>query len=64
MLGGLTRIDERYPVWEEGRRKVFVGVRTTPPTLRRLSEEYLVLPIGHAVFASIARDVRRHFEGG
>lgn len=87
VLGGLIRVDERYPVWEEGRRKVFVGVRTTPPTLRRLSEEYVVepvddtscrfrwtaaweptllgrpiLPIGHAVFASIARDIRRHFE--
>ena len=89
VLGGLIRIDERYTAWEEGRRKVFVGVRTTPPTLRRLSEEYLVepvddtscrfrwtaaweptplglpiLPIGHAVFASIARDLRRHFADG
>jgi hypothetical protein len=86
VLGGLIRIDERYPTWDEGRRKVFVGVRTMPPTLRRLSEEYLVepvdehscrfrwtaawepsllglpiVPVGHLVFASIARDVRRHF---
>lgn len=88
VLGGLIRIDERYPSWDEGHRKVFVGVRTVPPTLRRLSEEYLVepigddhcrfrwtaaweptvlglaiVPVGHAVFASIARDIRLHFEG-
>ena len=45
VLGGLIRIDERYPAWDEGRRKVFVGVRTVPPVLLRVSEEYLVEPI-------------------
>lgn len=45
VLGGLFTLDERYPVWEEGRRKVFVGVRIRPPMLRRVSEEYLVEPI-------------------
>jgi hypothetical protein len=87
VLGGLIKLEERYPHWDEGRRKVFVGVRTVPPTLRRVAEEYLVepidanhcrfrwtavweptalgrpiVPVGHAVFASIARDIRRHFE--
>ena len=86
VLGGLILLDERYPVWDEGRRKVFVGVRARPPVLRRVSEEYLIEPIdadhcrfrwtavwepsalgrlidpiGRAVFASIARDLRRHF---
>ena len=41
-LGGLITLHERYPQWDEGRRKVFVGVRTVPPVLRRVSEEYLV----------------------
>jgi hypothetical protein len=45
VLGGLILLDERYPVWDEGRRKVFVGVRARPPVLRRVSEEYLVEPI-------------------
>jgi hypothetical protein len=45
VLGGLIRVHETYPHWDEGRRKVFVGVRTFPPVLRRLAEEYLVLPI-------------------
>jgi len=88
VLGGLIKLDESYPHWDEGRRKVFVGVRTLPPVLRRFAEEYLVEPIdpghcrfrwtavweptlvgrpigpvGRAIFASIARDVERHFEG-
>ena len=87
VLGGLIKLEERYPHWDEGRRKVFVGVRTVPPTLRRVAEEYLVEPIdadhcrfrwtavweptalglpigpiGRAVFASIARDLERHFD--
>jgi hypothetical protein len=86
VLGGLITLHERYPHWDDGRRKVFVGVRTVPPVLRRVSEEYLVEPIdanhcrfrwtagweptnlgrpigfvGKAVFASIARDIERHF---
>jgi hypothetical protein len=86
VLGGLITLHEHYPHWQDGRRKVFVGVRTVPPVLRRVSEEYLVEPIdanhcrfrwtavweptplgrpigviGRAVFASIARDIERHF---
>ena len=86
VLGGLIKLEEGYPLWDEGRRKVFVGVRTLPPVLRRVAEEYLVEPIdagrcrfrwtavweptplgrptgfvGQAVFASIARDIERHF---
>jgi len=86
VLGGPITLLERYPHWDEGRRKVFVGVRSVPPVLRRVCEEYLVEPIdanhcrfrwtavweptplgrpigaiGRAVFASIARDIERHF---
>lgn len=86
VLGGLFKLDEVYPHWEDERRKVFVGVRTIPPVMRRVAEEYLVEPVddascrfrwtavwepsvlgrplgfvGKAVFASIARDLRRHF---
>jgi hypothetical protein len=45
VLGGMFTLDERYPIWDEGRRKVFVGVRIRPPMLRRVAEEYLVEPI-------------------
>src|SRR5688500_5247244 len=42
VLGGLFVIDERYVRWDEGRRKVFVGVGMNLPLLRRFAEDYLV----------------------
>jgi hypothetical protein len=48
VLGGLFVFDESYVRWEEGRRKVFVGVRTNLPLLRRFAEDYLVEPTGPA----------------
>jgi hypothetical protein len=46
VLGGLFVFDESYVRWEEGRRKVFVGVRTNLPLIRRFAEDYLVEPLG------------------
>lgn len=46
VLGGLFVIDESYVRWEEGRRKVFVGVRMNLPLIRRFAEDYLVEPMG------------------
>lgn len=86
VLGGLFAFDERYLRWEDGRRKVFVGVAMNLPLIRRFAEDYLVEPVGtdrsrfnwtavweptaagramepvtHALFASLVRDLRRHF---
>jgi hypothetical protein len=46
VLRGLFVIDERYVRWEEGRRKVFVGVGMNLPVLRRFAEDYVVEPVG------------------
>ena len=46
VLGGLFVIDESYVRWEEGRRKVFVGVRMNLPLIHRFAEDYLVEPMG------------------
>jgi len=46
VLGGLFVFDESYVRWEEGRRKVFIGVRTNLPLIRRFAEDYLVEPTG------------------
>jgi Polyketide cyclase / dehydrase and lipid transport len=46
VLGGLFVIDESYVRWDEGRRKVFVGVRMNLPLIRRFAEDYLVEPLG------------------
>ena len=46
VLGGLFVFDESYVRWEEGRRKVFVGVRSNLPLTRRFAEDYLVEPMG------------------
>jgi Polyketide cyclase / dehydrase and lipid transport len=46
VLGGLFVIDESYVRWDEGRRKVFVGVGMNLPLLSRFAEDYLVEPLG------------------
>ena len=46
VLGGLFVIDESYVRWDEGRRKVFVGVGMNLPVIRRFAEDYLVEPVG------------------
>jgi hypothetical protein len=43
---GLIRLDERFIVWEEGRRKTFVGVQANLPIIKRVAEDYLVEPAG------------------
>ncbi len=45
VLGGLFVFDESYVRWEDGRRKVFVGVRSNLPLTRRFAEDYLVAPV-------------------
>lgn len=45
---GLMHINERYIVWEEGRRKTFIGLDNSLPFFKRLCEEYLVEPIDDA----------------
>jgi polyketide cyclase/dehydrase/lipid transport protein len=37
-------INERFFIWEEGRRKSFYVVEATTPLFRRLAENYLVEP--------------------
>ncbi|WP_320671936.1 SRPBCC family protein [Patulibacter defluvii] len=46
VLRGLLALDERYVVWEEGRRKAFVGVRANLPLIKRIAEDYVVEPDG------------------
>ncbi len=46
VVGGLFVFDESYVRWEDGRRKVFVGVRSNLPLTRRFAEDYLVEPVG------------------
>jgi polyketide cyclase/dehydrase/lipid transport protein len=41
----LLKITERYVVWEEGRRKAFVGERLNLPVLKHLAEDYVVEPV-------------------
>jgi len=46
VLGAMFVIDESYVRWDEGHRKVFVGVRMNLPLIRRFAEDYVVVPIG------------------
>lgn len=46
VLGGLLAVDERYVVWEEGRRKAFVGDAVNLPLIKRIAEDYVVEPDG------------------
>lgn len=43
---GLIALQEEFIVWEEGRRKAFVGVRANLPLLARIAEDYVVEPTG------------------
>lgn len=45
-LWGTTVLDERYFIWEEGRRKSFCVVRSTSPLFLRFAEDYLIEPTG------------------
>ena len=46
LLGPLLRVDERYFVWEEGRRMAFFVTDVRPPAYRRSAEDYLVESLG------------------
>ncbi len=45
---GLLAVQERYVVWEEGRRKAFVGESINIPILKRIAEDYVVEPDGES----------------
>lgn len=47
-LGGSLQIDERFFVWEEGRRQSFMCLAASLPLFRRMGEDYLVEPTGDA----------------
>ena len=41
---GAIRLQERYIVWDEGRRNAFAGVGVNVPLFRRFAEDYVVEP--------------------
>lgn len=46
-LWGTTVLDERYFIWDEGRRKCFHVARSTSPLFIRFAEDYLIEPTGN-----------------
>lgn len=46
ILGGALTVQERYFLWEEGRRKAFCVVEASLPVFERLAEDYVVEPLG------------------
>jgi polyketide cyclase/dehydrase/lipid transport protein len=42
LLGGANVLDERFFLWEEGRRQSFYAVMASMPMFRRLAEDYLI----------------------
>ncbi len=47
-LKGLNVLDERFFVWEEGRRKSFYAFKASGPLFKRFAEDYLLEPTGEA----------------
>ena len=47
-LAGVSVIDERFFVWEEGRRQSFYAVATNVPLFRRFGEDIELEPTGDA----------------
>lgn len=41
---GAIRLQERYFVWDEGRRNAFMGTAVNVPLFRRFAEDYVVEP--------------------
>jgi hypothetical protein len=85
---GAIHLQERYFVWDDGRRNAFMGTAVNVPLFRRFAEDYVVEPtasgcrftwtfaaeprgprpaaavndvVQRAMFAGMARDVRRHY---
>jgi hypothetical protein len=52
-FGGLTRGDEYFFIWEEGRRYAFYFTESNPPLFTSLAEDYTVEPNGpdHCLFS-------------
>jgi hypothetical protein len=45
ILGGALTVNERYFLWEEGRRKAFCVLDASLPVFNRLAEDYIVEPL-------------------
>ena len=46
MLGGAIALQERFFIWEEGRRYTFYATEANVPVFRRVLEDYVVEPDG------------------
>ena len=46
MMGGTMTLDERFFIWEEGRRCAFYGTKTSVPTIKSFAEDSVVEPEG------------------
>ena len=46
VLGGATKVQEQFFIWEEGRRHAFYVTEANLPVFRRLAEDYVVEPDG------------------
>jgi hypothetical protein len=46
VLRGASKVQERYFLWEEGRRHAFYVTEANVPAFKRLAEDYLVEPDG------------------
>jgi hypothetical protein len=46
LLGGVVQLQERFFIWEEGRRYAFYAAAANVPLFRRLAEDYVVEPDG------------------
>lgn len=46
VLRGVSKVQERYFIWEEGRRNTFYVTGANAPLFRRLAEDYVVEPDG------------------
>lgn len=44
VMGGLAVVDERFFIWEEGRRHAFFVTRSNLPSYASFAEDYLVEP--------------------
>ncbi len=46
VLGGVSRVEEYFFIWEEGRRHAFYVTEANVPLFRRWAEDYVVEPDG------------------
>jgi carbon monoxide dehydrogenase subunit G len=46
VLGGVTKVQEHFFIWEEGHRYTFYATEANAPAFRRIAEDYVVEPDG------------------